>query len=105
LFVQSSDLADRARDHYVAVNLAKNRLERAMSYTVTNMSYLVESQTPVDVSGENTTDPVPRYRRTTEVRYAATNLAEVTVTVDIYNRSALDFTGEKEVLRSYFTDY
>ena len=36
LIVQSKRLSDSARDHYVAVNLAKNRMERARNNLLTD---------------------------------------------------------------------
>jgi len=105
LFVQTKDIADKARDHYVAVNLAKNRLERAGAFDFTALGFLTETNVVVDVNGAP--DTAGSYRRTTTVTAvpASTNLAEVVVKVEVKNRRTDAFTGEAEELRTYFTVY
>jgi prepilin-type N-terminal cleavage/methylation domain-containing protein len=88
----------QARDHYVAINLANNRLERARNLQYASLASLSESQLLMDA------DSVPHalngnYRRTTLVNtnYGA-NLTEIFVQVDIRSRKTGLFAGESETV-------
>lgn len=109
LITQSRRLSDSARDHYVAVNLAKNRMERARNMDVSVLPLIAESSNYLDVGGS----PVPQadamFMRSTSVRCPptnmpnASNLTEVVVTIDIRDRGSWKFAGIQEVVRTYFT--
>ena len=110
LFVQTKQLSDKARSHYVAINLARNQLERAGSYTepgqLNSLSLLRESNAVVNTTGAS--DGEGDFRRTTMITAGVSgvsNLTELVVTVEIRNRKTLGWTGEREVLRCYFTEY
>ena len=109
LIAQSKQLSDGSREHYQAVNLAKNRLERARFLPVSALPMLVESNVYVNVSGAMVDEEDANLRRSTAVVAVSSNLTEVIVTVDIRNRATWDFgtgtNGIREVLRTYFTAY
>ncbi len=109
LITQSRRLSDSSRDHYQAVNLAKNRLERARFLPVSALPMLAESNVCVNASGAVVDDDDAMFRRSTTVMLATSNLTEVVVTVDIRNRSTWDFgtdtNGIREVVQTYFTTY
>jgi len=103
LAVIVKESSDRARDHYVAVNLAKNRLERAKSFDFIQLYTFRESQLLVDLNGTPVTASDPRgdYRRTTIVTNVTDNLTEVRVTVEIRNRQTWGFVPGVEDIRTY----
>ena len=103
LVVSARELNDRARLHYTAINIAKNRLEKARTLNFSTLSLFQENGTIVDYNGNP--DPNGAFRRTTVISNVATNLVEIIITVDIRNRVTLGFTGEQETLRSYLTEY
>ena len=88
LIIQSAELSRSARRHYIAISLAKNRLERARNFLYNDLKLMAESDLTVNDNGNP--DPAGRFRRTTVVdtNYAATqglsgDLTEVIVTVKI----------------------
>jgi Tfp pilus assembly protein PilV len=104
LIVTGKQLRDQARWHYTAVNLAKNRLERARALPFESLDVLKESNIRVNRSGFP--DAGGNYRRTTYVNEVKTDLLkELVVIVEIKDRRSLEFEGEQEELRSYFADY
>lgn len=104
LIVQSKRLSDSSRDHYVAVNLAKNRMERARNMQVSLLPLLAESNQYVNVSGAVIPPEDATFRRSTRV-IVVSNLTEVVVTVDIRDRGTWNFGGVKEEVRTYYTEY
>lgn len=102
LSVIAREASDRARDHYVAINLAKNRLERAKSFEFGQLYLFEEYQTPVDITGKS--DPNGDYRRSTIVTNVNAGLTEVRVTVEIRNRDTWEFVPGVEDIRSYVAD-
>jgi prepilin-type N-terminal cleavage/methylation domain-containing protein len=92
------------RNHYVAVNLAKNRLERARNFPYADLSLLTESKVVVDDNGVPTTSG--RFRRTTAINTNyAPEVTQIMVTVDIMNLRSGAFSGESESAASLFTEY
>ena len=92
------------RNHYVAANLAKNRLERARNFPYADLSMLAESQVVVNDNGVPNTDG--RFRRTTAVNTNhAVGVTAITVTVDIKNLRSGIFGTESEDISSLFTEY
>ena len=106
LIQKSRELSDMARDHYIAVNIAKNRLERVRTYDFDQITEFSELEgTPVDVSGNDVSGSDYRFLRFTAVSNVTANLREVNVIVGIRNRVSLTFTGERESVKSLFADY
>jgi len=103
LLVLVNESADRARDHYVAVNIAKNRIERARAFDFNQLtSVFTENNVLVDVNGQPAVDT--NFRRSTQITPAGTNLVEMVVTVDIRNRKTWAFNGPSEQVRTYIGD-
>jgi len=109
--VASNKVADQARDHYIAENIARNRLEQAKTMSFSNLIALNESNTIVDASG-NAPNPISngRFQRSTTVTtnmLSNTNLLQLVVTVVIQNRVSLAFDTNKdtEAMSEVFTGY
>jgi len=102
LGVLAKEASDKARDHYIAVNIAKNRIEGVQVFDYEQLDRLEESATVVDESGNPSSGG--HFRRTTTVSNVKTNLREVVVTVDILDRESVSFAGENEMIRSYVAD-
>ena len=94
---------DRARQHYTAVNIGKNRTERVRNFQFSDLSTLNESKVRVDPSG--TPDTSGDYRRSTTVSLVNTNLKEVVVDVEILNRSKWQFDGDTVTIRTYIANF
>jgi len=104
LIIKSAELSRSARRHYIAISLAKNRLERARNFLYGDLKLMAETDLTVNDNGNP--DPVGRFRRTTVVNTSyATNLTEVIVTVKIRNPHTGLFTPDNETIRTLFTEY
>ncbi|NQT93987.1 MAG: prepilin-type N-terminal cleavage/methylation domain-containing protein [Lentisphaerae bacterium] len=103
LVVHSKGTSDLARDHYTAVNLAKNRIERAKEFGFDDLYSFLESDVVIDRSG-NPSDG-GRFRRTTLILTAEENVSEVVVTVEVRSRISSSFEGENEEVRTYIADF
>ena len=103
LAVMSGVISDQARNHYVAVNIAKNRVEEIRKAGMNIAESFAESTTRVDDSGN--ASPNGNFRRTTTFSALAGGRADVTVTVEILNRRTLSFQGEQEALRVRLSDF
>jgi type II secretory pathway pseudopilin PulG len=100
--MQARQLSDQARAQYTAVNMAKNRFERARSFDFDQLHLFHESQVVVDHDGQPSANG--NYRRTTTVSNVNNRLKEMTVNIEIKNRISTEFRpGEN--LRMYFADY
>ena len=107
LITSSARLSKLSRDHYVAVNLAKNRLERARDFQCSDLGYLAEDNLVVDANGAP--DPKGQYARTTTVQpdYEP-NLTKMTVTVKVRDHQTGQFssgTRNQESMSTMFTIY
>ena len=102
LAANARQLSDMSRTHYTAINIAKNRLERAKTVDYDELKFLVENDIVVDPSGR--ADSSGHYRVNTGVTQASTNLMEIVVTVAIMNRLTLDFGSESETIQTYVAD-
>jgi prepilin-type N-terminal cleavage/methylation domain-containing protein len=100
--VNARQLSDMSRSHYTAINIAKNRLERAKTFDYDELAFLAESLKRVDASGRP--DQEGTYRVNTLVRAAGSNLTELVVSVDILSPMSLDFEGESESIQTYVAD-
>ena len=103
LIVRSSELSRSARRHYVAVSLAKSRIERARNFQYGDLMLLTENNLTVNDNGAP--DLAGRFRRTTTVNtnYGA-GLTEVVVTVKIRNPHTGLFTPDCETIQTLFTE-
>lgn len=102
LTIATKESNDLARDHYVAVNLAKNRLERSHSYGFDQLGLFAESDVIVDESGRP--DPNGHYRRSTIVSNVTPLLYHVEVNIEILNRVSLEFDPGAEGVQTLVTD-
>ena len=104
LIIKSSELSRSARSHYIAISLAKNRLERARNFLYNDLKLMAE--TDLNVNDNGNPDPEGRFRRTTTVNTNyAPGLTEVIVTVKIRNPHTGLFTPDNETIRTLFTEY
>lgn len=101
---RSQALIYSARNHYVAINIAKSRLERARDFAYNQLINLNETNIVVNDNG------VPAdggyFRRSTTV---STNilpgLTEIEVRTDIRNSKTLTFKDDYESVASLYTEY
>lgn len=104
LMVAHRQMSDMARAHYVAANIAKNRIELIRTYGFAELSNFSEDDVLVDPSGYPNTSG--NYRRSTEILSTGKdNLAELVVMVEIRDRKTLGFEGRNETIRTYVADY
>ena len=96
-------LTDKAREHYAAINVAKNRIELCRTFEFGQMADFLERDIVVDHNGVSDTDG--HFRRSTMMTPISSNMVEMVVVVEIQNRMSLNFEGEKEELKTYFTQY
>lgn len=102
LLIVTKETSDRARDHYVAVNIAKNRIEHARSFEFDQLSSFVENNTVVEDSGNP--DSSGGFRRTTTVSNVSTGLVEIVVRVAIRDRESWTFGAMEERVDSFIAD-
>lgn len=95
LVIRTGRVAQSGRDHYVAVHLANNRIERSRNYLYENLSQLSESSLVVDGSGSPNNGG--QYRRTTTVitNYGA-NVTKLHIRVEVRDRITGEFGGTNE---------
>lgn len=103
ILVSHRKVADMARGHYTAINIAKNRMELVRTFNYGQVNDFLEDKVIIDSSG--VPDDDGNYRRSTEVSNVSSNLLELTVTVDLRNRITLAFNPANEVLTTYFAKY
>lgn len=99
----AKEASDRGRLHYAAINIAKNRLERIKTFGFEQLPRFVETRVVVNVQGQAAS--AGDYRRTTTVQNVKTNLAQVTVLVDIRNKETAQFSGQSERLITYIARF
>ena len=96
-------LTDYARDHYTAVNIAKNQIEQIRN-TMARAGYDQiyengEQNIRVASDGEKNTDGT--FRRSTTINKISEDMAEIVITVEIIDRRTRSFGSKSEMLRSY----
>jgi len=96
-------ISSQARSHYIATNLAKNRLETVKSRDFDQLANFLESNVVVNVNGDPTVSG--EFRRTTFISGSATGLWAVTVQVGIRDQYSGSFTGEEESLTHRLADF
>jgi hypothetical protein len=99
LLISHRKVLDMSRDHYIAANLAKDRLELARTFEFNQIHELAESQILLDGSGIPSLNG--NFRRTTQISSLSSNLYELAITVDIRNRASLEFAPAKESINTY----
>lgn len=101
---RSQALIYSARDHYVAVNISRARLERTRDFAYDQLLSLAESNIVVNDSGVPTSDGY--FRRTTMVtpNYQP-GLTKIEVRTDMRNSKSMNFTIENESLATLATEY
>lgn len=101
---RSQALIYAARNHYIAINISRARLERARNFAYDQLTGLSESNVVVNDSGTPATDGY--FRRTTSV---LTNyqpgLTKIDVRTDIRSQRTLQFEGDYENVASLYTEY
>ncbi len=101
--VVTRQTSDRARFRYIAVNMAKNRLERALTFEYDQVELCELSELVVDKNGSPAVDG--NYRLSTTITQTGSDVKTVSVTVDIRNRRSMEFDGESQTLTSYVTPF
>lgn len=103
LIVAQRMLADTARAHYTAANIAKNRMELVRSFDFDQISSMSEDAVVIDEKG------IPRtlgnFSRTTAVTWVDTNLYALAITVKVRNQKTLEFDGTGQVLNTYISKH
>ncbi len=103
LLVSHRKLLDSSRDHYIAANLAKDRMELARTFEFEQVPDMDEDAVIVDESG------IPslagHFRRTTRVTPISKNLYELAITVDIQNRKTLQFAPAEQSISTYIAKH
>lgn len=101
---QASRLMRTSRNHYIAINIGKNRLERARLLEYDQLTMLAETNILVDTSGLPSS--AGDFRRSTILNTNVTpGLMMLTVNTEIRNTMTQAFTGEVESVSSLFTSY
>jgi hypothetical protein len=104
MMVAHRQMSDMARAHYVAANIAKNRVELIRSYGFSELTNFSEDEILVDTSGYPSSSG--NFRRSTEILSTGRdNLSEVVVMVEIRDRKTLGFKGRNETIRTYVAEY
>lgn len=93
-----------ARNHYVAINISRARIERVRNFPYDQLPTLTETNIVVDDSGVPISSGY--FRRTTlvDTNYQA-GLTKIEVRTDIRDAKTLTFKGDNESVASLFTEY
>lgn len=94
-------MTDMAQSHYLAANIAKNRLELIRSFEYDVLGRFLEDKVTVDSRG--LPDETGTYRRSTTFSATGSNVVELVVAVEIKDQKTLGFEGRNETLSSYFS--
>ena len=104
IITSTASLNRVVRNHYVAANLAKNRLERARNFPYPDLPLLAENLVLVNDNGVPAADG--RFRRTTAVNTNyGPGVTALTVTVGIKNLRSGNFNTETESISSLYTEF
>ena len=103
LLVSHRAIADVTREHYTAVNIAKNRIELARTFRFEDLMGFGENNVVVDTFGEPAAAAVGNYRRSTAINLVTNNLVQLTVTVDIRNHKTWAFDGIVQEVESFIS--
>ncbi|MDP6525189.1 MAG: prepilin-type N-terminal cleavage/methylation domain-containing protein [Kiritimatiellia bacterium] len=103
LVTQVRQAADMARDRYIAVNIAKNRMERARSFDYDQLHLFVDSGVILDDDGNPDIDG--NFQRTTSVSNVTDSLSLISIKIEVRDRITRKFDDDPEVIQTYLTDY
>lgn len=106
LINQSGGAIRSARNHYMAVNIGKARVERARNFSYKELYLLAESNVEVDDSGNPASGG--DYRRSSTVITnipSQPNLTKMEVKTEIRDRKSKTFKGDEETVSALFTEY
>jgi len=103
LIARTREMTDVARSHYIAINIAKNKLEKARTHDFDHLYTFIENEVVVDQNGS--LDSNGRWRRTTSVTTMGPNLKKITFKVEMRNRETMKFDGREEHVSSYIANY
>lgn len=94
-----------ARNHYVAVNISRSRIERVRNFPYSQILSLTETNVVVDDNGAPISDGY--FRRTTDITTngVPSGLTLVVVRTDIRDSKTLTFTGDYESVSCKLTEY
>ena len=96
-------IADVTREHYTAVNIAKNRVELARTFNFEDLTNFGETDVLVDALGDPVAAGVGNYRRSTAINLVTNNLVQLIVTVDIRNHKTWAFNGAGQEVESFIS--
>ena len=99
-------LADKARAHYTAINIAKNQVEQIRNMRRADYAQIfamAENGVTVNAKGIHHDDKTDKFFRITTITADAHNdyRLDIDVLVEIRNPITLGFEGESEHLKSY----
>lgn len=103
LLLSHRAIADVTREHYTAVNIAKNRIELARTFSFNSLSGFQETRVPVDAFGDPTTASLATYLRNTDINMITNNLIELTVKVDVRDHKTWKFAGASQEVKSFIS--
>jgi len=104
LIPQTARLIRGGRNHYIAVNLCKDRIERTRSFQYSQLYLMAETNTIIDDNGSPISDGLFRRATIINTNYEP-NLTLVTVNVEMKNVKSMFFAGETESCSAIFTEY
>jgi len=104
LIVSSASAIRSARNHYIAVNIGKARVERARNFNYGDLNLLAESDVVIDDNGNPLSGGDFRRSTTVNTNYQP-NLTCITVDTEIRDRKTKKFKGDKETVSGLFTEY
>jgi hypothetical protein len=103
ILISHHEMSDKARAHYTAINIAKNRMELIRTFEFGQVDDFLEDKVNIDASGMPST--LGNFRRSTQVSNVSSNLLELAVIVEIRDQKTLAFSGSQEDLTTYFAEY
>jgi len=103
LTVLAKRLCDQSREHYQAINIARNHLERVRVMGYDQLSRCGETSVRLDEQGVE--DSNGRFRRSTAVTTVSADVKQVSVTVAVMNRISLAFDGGSEEISTLLTPF
>jgi len=96
-------IADMTREHYTAVNIAKNRVELARTFNFADLEGFGETDVVVDALGDPVASSDGNYRRSTAINLVTNNLVQLTVSIDIRNHKTWAFDGASQEVESFIS--
>ena len=106
LIMMQRQITDKARMHYTAINIAKNRVELVRNMRTADYQQILameEAGSPIDQDGLPDNPLLSKFMRITRIIDDPNNAyrLEIEVEVKIRNPITLTFEGENEHIKSY----